>query len=139
MKNSTINKLMYLYIGLLFIIIMVLSVKIIKRPHPIYDKMNDSSLVEETDAVQIEGQASAETALDDSNNEESNLTLHGKTASRVNIRELPSTDSRVLSTVEKDYTFDIIEILDSGWTKIKFAESEAYISSDFVILIQGES
>lgn len=70
--------------------------------------------------------------------EESSSQLQGKTSTTVNIRELPSTDARVLKKVEKDYTFTIIEILDNGWTKIEYEGSEAYISSDYVIIIQGD-
>ena len=63
-------------------------------------------------------------------------SLRGKTSTKVNIRELPSQDARVLETVEAGTEYDIIEILDSGWVKIQYTEDiEAYISASYVILI----
>lgn len=136
MKNSTINKLMYLAICFLSIFIIFISFKIITRPHPIYEKLDES-----VSTIDNSEQESLNAAVPDAPVEEptndNTTTLHGKTSSRVNIRELPSTDSRVLTTVEKDYSFNIIEIMDNGWTKIVFGDSQAYISSDFVILVQG--
>jgi uncharacterized protein YgiM (DUF1202 family) len=41
----------------------------------------------------------------------------------------------VLATVEAGTTFDIIEVQSDGWTKILYDGQEAYISSDYVILI----
>lgn len=61
-------------------------------------------------------------------------TMHGKTSTRVNIRDAASENAKVLSTVDEGTTFDIIEIQDNGWTKILYDGSEAYISSSFVII-----
>jgi SH3 domain protein len=60
--------------------------------------------------------------------------MHGKTSTRVNIRDAASQDARVLNTVDQGTTFDILEILNNGWTKILYEGSEAYISSDYVII-----
>ena len=63
-------------------------------------------------------------------------TLRGKSSAKVNIRELPSEDARVLQTIEAETEFQVLEILDSGWVKIQYADiTEAYISSSFVILL----
>ena len=60
--------------------------------------------------------------------------MHGKTSTRVNIRDAASENAKVLSTVDEGTTFEIIEIQDNGWTKILYEGSEAYISSSFVII-----
>ena len=43
--------------------------------------------------------------------------------------------AKVLTTVDEGTTFDILEILDNGWTKILYEGSEAYISSSYVIIM----
>lgn len=133
MKNRTINKLLYLTICTLSILIVFMIFKIATRPRYVSSDTAETLAIAEADTtppVAVEEEVSTEEAA-------SVTTLQrGKTASRVNIRELASTDARVLDTVEKDYFFDILEILDTGWTKIVYGDSFAYISSDFVILVQ---
>ena len=55
---------------------------------------------------------------------------------KVNIRDAASDQAKVLTTVEEGYEFDIIEIQDNGWTKLKYEDQDAYISSSYVIVIQ---
>lgn len=138
MKNRTINKLLYLTICTLSILIVFMIFKIVTRPHYISSEETGSVSIAEAD-TETDTDSVAATSPEDYTTEAdttSTTLQHGKTSSRVNIRELPITDSRVLATVEKDYTFDILDILDSGWTEIVYEDSVAYISSDFVILVQ---
>jgi uncharacterized protein YgiM (DUF1202 family) len=74
-------------------------------------------------------------ALSDDEGTPINSTLRGKTSTKVNIRDSASTDAKVLATVEAGTTFDIIEVQSDGWTRIQYNGSTAYISSDYVILI----
>lgn len=67
--------------------------------------------------------------------EDTPATKHGKTSTRVNIRNAASEDAKVLDTVDEGTTFDILEIMDNGWTKILYQDNEAYISSNFVIVL----
>lgn len=132
MKNRTINKLLYLTICTLSILIVFMIFKITTRPRYVSSDTTETLAIAEADTTSPV--AEEEVSTEESS---SDTTLQrGKTASRVNIRELASTDARVLDTVEKDYFFDILEILDTGWTKIVYGDSFAYISSDFVILVQ---
>jgi hypothetical protein len=62
-------------------------------------------------------------------------SLQGKTSARVNIRDNPSADAKVLDTVDGGTLLDIIEVQSDGWTKINYNNSIAYISSDYVILL----
>ena len=63
--------------------------------------------------------------------------MRGKTSTRVNIRDAASEDAKVLATVEEGTTFEIVEILDSGWTHIIYEDQDAYISSAYVIVINS--
>ena len=40
----------------------------------------------------------------------------------------------VLDTVDEGTTFEIVEILDNGWTHILYDNTDAYISSAYVII-----
>lgn len=141
MSNKTINKLLYATMGVLFIGICFLLFKISTRPHYIStsDTVEVATIPElDTQSVTLSSTNTEDSSLDENTDfSEQQSTLRGKASSMVNIRELPSTDSRVLETVDKDHIFDIIEILSDGWTKIKYGDSEAYVSSQFVILIQN--
>lgn len=138
MKNRTVNKLLYLSICTLSFLIVFMIFKISTRPHYLSNEETDTVAIAEIDSESnTDISSTIEEVSEDTQTETASVALqHGKTSSRVNIRELDSVDSRVLATVEKDYTFDIIEILDNGWTKITYEGSVAYISSDFVILVQ---
>ena len=108
---------------------------IVTRPR--YVIVNEPETAVITEVVNIMETQPAETASLVSEAEppkEHTDTKHGKTSTRVNIRDAASADAKVLDTVEEGTTFDIIEIQDNGWTKILYDGSEAYISSDFVII-----
>ena len=61
--------------------------------------------------------------------------MQGKTSTRVNIRDRATEDAKVLETVEEGTTFEIVEILDNGWTHILYEGTDAYISSAYVIIV----
>lgn len=138
MNKKTINNLLYATMGVLFIGICVLIFKISTRPHYVFaPETIETAIIPEIESTEV-AQTYLELPTEEQNNEqpeEEVTALRGKASSMVNIRELPSTDSRVLETVEKDYPFEILEILNDGWTKIQYGDSEAYVSSQFVILV----
>lgn len=87
------------------------------------------------DTQQPEGlTANANTAVTIPEEETPASTMHGKTSTRVNIRNAASENAKVLTTVDEGTTFDILEILDNGWSRILYEGSEAYISSKYVII-----
>ena len=150
MKKSTINRILLAIIALLFITICVLMYKIVSRPQYALTEQNNQPTtsntvtnveIPEISASTIFSQSQPSTTLELPQSNENNTlpqisdTLHGKTSDRVNIRELPSEDARVLETVEKGYTFDIIEIYDDEWVKIRYQDQEAYISTMYVIVL----
>lgn len=135
MKKQTINRILIGIIVLLVIAICILTVQILNRPR--YTVANETETATIIEIPQSEAiPATQETKSSETVSTEDTNLQRGKTSTKVNIRELPTEDARVLETVEAGFEFNIIEILDSGWTKIQYGEMEAYISSSYVILIQ---
>ena len=135
MKKTTINTILLCIIAIMSISICFLIFCIVTRPR--YVIVNEPETAVITEVVNIMETQPAETASLVSEAEppkEHTDTKHGKTSTRVNIRDAASADAKVLDTVEEGTTFDIIEIQDNGWTKILYDGSEAYISSNFVII-----
>ena len=135
MKKATINTILLCIIAIMSISICFLIFCIVTRPR--YVIVNEPETAVITEVVNIMETQPAETASLVSEAEppkEHTDTKHGKTSTRVNIRDAASADAKVLDTVEEGTTFDIIEIQDNGWTKILYDGSEAYISSNFVII-----
>lgn len=140
MKKSTLNRLLISLITLFTLVICILIVQIIQRPRYINLTGNDGNTSPESSVsisdnlINSSPEASSTTTSQQTTESESKQQ-RGKTSTKVNIRELPSEDARVLTTVEGGYEFDILEILDNGWTKISYEDSTAYISSLYVILV----
>ena len=134
MKNRTINRILQGVIVLLIIAICFLSVQIIRRPHYINISENEATVIEEATAPITS--ADIEDTVGDSLSaaeQQPTSALRGKTSTKVNIRDAASDQAKVL---EEGYEFDIIEIQDNGWTKLKYEDQDAYISSSYVIVIQ---
>jgi hypothetical protein len=143
-KKTTINAILMGIIALLSISICILLYAILTRPRystvsatpepaVIIEASEENILSDESEVEISEPVAlSDDGALDDSSN---NSSQKGKTSTKVNIRDNASTDAKVLATVEGGTTFDIIEVQSDGWTKILYNGSIAYISSEYVILI----
>ena len=137
MKNRTINRILQGVIVLLIIAICFLSVQIIRRPHYINISENEATVIEEATAPITS--ADIEDTVGDSLSaaeQQPTSALRVKTSTKVNIRDAASDQAKVLTTVEEGYEFDIIEIQDNGWTKLKYEDQDAYISSSYVIVIQ---
>jgi len=139
MKKTTINAILIAIITIMSVSICFLIFCIMTRPRYV--------IVDETEPVMITESSSllAEDAQEPENpttytaelpaaEEPVTTTMHGKTSTRVNIRDAANEDARVLATVDEGTTFDIIEIQDNGWTKILYEDMEAYISSKYVVL-----
>lgn len=134
MKKKTINKILLGVIAFLVLAICILSVEIVRRPRYINISEPETTVIEEAalDASTTDVEESATV----SSTTETVTALRGKTSTKVNIRDAANADAKVLATVEAGYEFDIIEIQDNGWTKLKYEDQDAYISSSYVIVIQ---
>lgn len=53
------------------------------------------------------------------------------TTASLRVREQPTTDAKVVSSVNKDEELVIVEVLD-GWLKVEVDNEEGYISADYV-------
>jgi hypothetical protein len=133
-KKTTINAILMGIIVLLSISVCLLLFAIVTRPrYSTVSATPEPAIITETSEENI---ISGES--DDTNEQttvQSVQTQKGKTSTKVNIRDNASTDAKVVATVEGGTTFDIIEVQSDGWTKILYEGQEAYISSDYVILI----
>lgn len=142
MKKTTINRILIGVITLMIFSICILIVCIATRPRYITTNEVETTVITEIPASADEpnnlsaasdNQSAAEAEEADSGS----AALQGKTSTRVNIRNAPTEDGKVLDTVEEGTTFEIVEIQDNGWTKIIYDEQEAYISSSYVIIINN--
>lgn len=138
MKKTTINTILLSIIAIMSVSICFLIFCIVTRPRYVIVNEPETAKIIEADNLS-EDAVLPETisAMNDTLpvETETSTTMHGKTSTRVNIRDAASQDARVLNTVDEGTTFDILEILNNGWTKILYEGSEAYISSDYVIII----
>lgn len=138
MKKQTINIILMSIIGLLVAAICVLIIQILNRPRYTAATEPQTTVIAEiphseaVPAIQETPSAEAEADIP-----EDSSPMRGKTSTKVNIRELPTEDARVLDTVEAGTEYDILDILeDSGWVMIQYQEDmEAYISSSYIILL----
>lgn len=138
MKKTTINTILLSIIAIMSVSICFLIFCIVTRPRYVIVNEPETAKIIEADNLS-EDAVLPETisAMNDTlpvETETPTTTMHGKTSTRVNIRDAASQDARVLNTVDGGTTFDILEILNNGWTKILYEGSEAYISSDYVII-----
>ena len=62
--------------------------------------------------------------------------MHGKTSTRVNIRNAASEDAKVLNTVDEGTTFDIVEVQDNGWTSFANLQSMATTTREHTSIIR---
>lgn len=133
MKKKTINKILLGVIAFLVFAICILNVEIARRPRYINISEPETTVIEE---ATLDTSTDSEESATVTSTQETVTALRGKTSTKVNIRDAANADAKVLTTVEAGYEFDIVEIQDNGWTKIKYEDQDAYISSSYVIVIQ---
>ena len=141
MKKSTINYILYGVMACLVLAICVLLVKISGRTR--YIDTTESATIQEAPVIQetititdssLAQSAEEKTPKETPSEDTASNVLRGHTSDKVKVREQPSLEARVLEIVDKGYSFTILEILATGWTKISYAEGEAYISSAYVVV-----
>jgi len=143
MRKKTISNILMGIIVVLCLSICFLIFCIVRRPRYIETADPESAIITESpNDFNLAGTVTASSdvlELPDVDNtptqeESAAAQMQGKTSTRVNIRNTPSEDGKVLETVEADTTFDIVEVLDTGWTHILYNGEDAYISSAYVII-----
>lgn len=152
MGKNTLNRILNCVIVILVISIFALIYAISTRPRYEYTSEPESSVLvqasitEETQSseyrlpagdVGLQDLEDAGAEGDDGGQaDEAAKVQKGKASSKVNIRELPRTDARVMSTIEQGTVFDILEIGTDGWIKVAYNDINGYISSEYVILVK---
>lgn len=146
MKKTTINNILIGIIAVLCVSICFLIFCIAKRPRYIETDQPESAIITEgSDVLNTAGTAEADneilelpdTDVSTAEGDASSANMQGKTSTRVNIRDAATEDAKVLDTVEEGTTFEIVEVLDNGWTHILYNDSDAYISSAYVIIVNN--
>lgn len=144
MKKTTINNILIGIIAVLCVSICFLIFCIAKRPRYIETNEPESAIITESPESLNTAAASGassdilelpDTSASTSESDAAPSNMQGKTSTRVNIRDAATEDAKVLDTVEEGTTFEIVEILDNGWTHIIYNDSDAYISSAYVIIV----
>ena len=137
MKKTTLNRVLTGIIAMLICSICFLILCITSRPRYVSPSEPENSAIVEV----AESEPSTEQPTDIpeiitvTETIPSPDIMQGKTSSKVNIRDAASDQARVLETVEEGYMFEIVEILDNGWTKLVYEGQDAYISSSYVIIV----
>lgn len=145
MKKTTISNILMGIIVVLCISICFLIICIVRRPRYIETADSESAIITENpDDFNLTGTVTTinndTPQLPDldipttSEEDTSAVQMRGKTSTRVNIRNAPTEDGKVLETVDAGTEFDIVEVLDIGWTHITYNGEDAYISSAYVII-----
>ena len=73
---------------------------------------------------------------DDTNTENNPSTVieKGVTTENLNLRVKASTSSKIITTIPKGQTIEIVEKLNSGWYKVNYNGKTGYVSSKYVRL-----
>ena len=67
-------------------------------------------------------------------NKPSIVTEKGVTTANLNLRVEASTSSKIITTIPKGQTIEIVEKLNSGWYKVNYNGKTGYVSSKYVRL-----
>lgn len=127
MKKSTVAAILYALNGILVFAIVILIVLIVKRgpkpEEPVVSTVSEDVYVEEEEIPVEEPQDTSVTVL----------VAVPDTTSSVNVRSGPSTDYQRIGSAYADYDYEVITILDCGWTMVHYEDLTGYISSDLLI------
>lgn len=139
MKKTTINAILISIIAIMSVSICFLIFCIVTRPRYVIVNEPEAAMITEAanlseDTLQPESDITDNIPEPPIEEQTPASTMHGKTSTRVNIRDAATENAKVLGTVDEGTTFDILEILDNGWSRILYEGSEAYISSKYVII-----
>ncbi|MCQ2542054.1 MAG: SH3 domain-containing protein [Lachnospiraceae bacterium] len=132
MEKKMLNAMLLTFNVVLAFAIVILIAMIIKRgPKPMeeYQQTENQSIAEQIAASQEEDSVVEDIPEDTS---ESTLVCVPTSSSGVNVRTGPSTDYQRIGSAYMENSYEIIAILDNGWTKINYDGQTGYISSEYV-------
>lgn len=131
MKKQTISALLTALMICLTIAIVVVIVRIQMRGmRTVEPADSDNYIVQEVTGSQ-------NSVSDNQEEEEPSaavtvLVAVPNATSSVNVRSGPGTEYNRLGSAYSNNEYEVIEILDNGWTKLLYSDQEAYINSEYV-------
>ncbi len=134
MNKKTINAILTAIMIVLVVAIIVLCIKIAVRK-PVTE-------VEESQAVQAaisENIAAAESSASENVVEEEEIVLPAvlvvfpDTTSNINVRNGPGVDYERVGAAYANTPYEVVQVLENGWTKVIYEGYEAYMSSELLI------
>lgn len=129
MKKKTVASILYAINIFLALVIVILIVMIVKRgpmPEPEENPLASISgddIYEEVEPEITEPQDTSVTVL---------VAIPTSTSS-VNVRSGPSTDYQRIGSAYSDYDYEVVVILDNGWTEVIYDGQNGYISSEYLM------
>jgi len=135
LKKKTLNAVLLAFNICLACVIVLLITLIIKRgPKPMEQyAASDNQTIAEQMAAEQEGEDGVPAQQMETQQTTSSVLVCIPTdASSVNVRTGPSTDYQRIGSAYMENNYDVVAILDNGWTKIIYDGQTGYISSDYV-------
>ena len=92
---------------------------------------NGSAFVK-SDFVKVDSTAATTSVNGSNQGQQTEVAPNAKVIDTVNVRKDSNIEGTIVGILNKGAAIEVIEQLDNGWTKIKYANGEAYVKSDFV-------
>lgn len=131
MKKQTISALLTALMICLTIAIVVVIVRIQMRGERVVEPADSDGFV-------VQEVTGSQNSVSDNQEEDEAfaavtvLVAVPNATSSVNVRSGPGTEYNRLGSAYSNNEYEVLEILDSGWTKLLYSDQEAYINSEFV-------
>lgn len=134
MKKKTLNALLLAFNICMAFAIVILIVLIAKRgPKPMEEyKAQEQSIAEQIAAEQAGQDSVSGGQIESQQTTSTSLVCVPTSASSVNVRTGPSTDYQRIGSAYMENNYEVLAILDNGWTKILYDGQTGYISSEYV-------
>lgn len=130
MKKQTISALLTALMICLTIAIIVVIIRIqMRAPMPVEPAESDSYIMLEEASSQ---NAVSENLPEEPSETETVLVAVPNVSTSVNVRSGPGTEYNRLGSAYSNNEYEVLEILESGWTKLLYSDQEAYISNEFI-------
>ena len=129
MKKQTISAILTALMICLVLAIVVLVVRIQMRgpkPEETAVSENEVAMNEQTVSENVQAEPVEEEV-------ETVLLASPQATSSVNVRSGPGTEYERIGSAYSDCEYEVVEIYDSGWTKLLYEGQEGYISSEYLI------
>ena len=134
MKKKTLNIVLDAFIVLLLITIVLLIIMIVRRGEVPMTAEEDTNIqpAESVEAAMSPSPTPSPTPVPEEPTPEEEQKQLATINDSVNIRSGPGTDTQVVGSRTPGDEVEVLEKLDSGWTKIRYNGGEAYIYTEYL-------